>query len=218
MRLSDRIVAIACVGVIAAAASPVGTVSGLGDQDPAPVVMITLEKATNGVDADQAPGPSIPVGDPITWTYTVTNTGVVPLDGIVVSDDQGVIVDCQNVRTLAVGASLVCTGTGVAVEGQYMNVGWVTALAGVASAMATDPSHYLGIEAPSSDPVDASARPKVSVCHRTGPMGYELIQIAAPADPAHIAHGDGQIGEAVPDQPGTVFGPGCEVVAAPPAD
>jgi hypothetical protein len=218
MRLSDRIVALACVGVIAAAASPVGTVSGLGDQNPAPVVMITLEKATNGADADQAPGPSIPVGDPITWTYTVTNTGDVPLDGIVVSDDQDVIVDCQNIRTLAVGASLVCTGTGVAVEGPYMNIGTVTALAGPAPAMASDPSHYVGINAPSSDPVDASAQPKVSLCHRTGPEGYALIQVAAPADPAHLAHGDGHVGDAVPNQPGRVFGPACEVVAAPPAD
>jgi hypothetical protein len=66
--------------------------------------------------------------------------------------------------------------------------------------------------------VDASARPKVPVCHRTGAGGYGLIQIAAPSEPAHLAHGDGHIGGVVPNQSDSVFGPGCELVAAPPAD
>ena len=39
---------------------------------------IDVEKATNGQDADQAPGPEIPVGDPVTWTYGVTNVAGAP--------------------------------------------------------------------------------------------------------------------------------------------
>jgi len=36
---------------------------------------IDIEKATNGEDADNPTGPLIPVGDTVTWTYVVTNTG-----------------------------------------------------------------------------------------------------------------------------------------------
>ncbi len=40
---------------------------------------IDIEKATNGADADAPPGPFIPVGDAVNWTYVVTNTGNVAL-------------------------------------------------------------------------------------------------------------------------------------------
>ena len=51
---------------------------------------IDIEKSTNGEDADDPTGPQIPVGDPVTWTYVVTNPGDVPLADVVVTDDQGV--------------------------------------------------------------------------------------------------------------------------------
>ena len=48
---------------------------------------IHLEKATNGHDADQGPGPVIEPGTPLTWTYVVTNDGGAELDDVVVGDD-----------------------------------------------------------------------------------------------------------------------------------
>jgi uncharacterized repeat protein (TIGR01451 family) len=36
---------------------------------------IDIQKSTNGKDADAAPGPLIPVGNSVDWTYVVTNTG-----------------------------------------------------------------------------------------------------------------------------------------------
>ena len=60
--------------------------------------LIGIEKSTNGVDADDPPGPSVPVGDPISWTYVVTNLGEVTLSAITVTDDQGVAVSCPSRR------------------------------------------------------------------------------------------------------------------------
>jgi hypothetical protein len=108
---------------------------------------ITIEKATNGDDADTPPGPSIPIGDTVTWTYVVTNTSNVELINVAVVDDQGVTVSCPE-TTLAAGASMTCTATGVAVVGQYANVGTVTGVDPLeAELTASDPSHYLGVDA-----------------------------------------------------------------------
>jgi hypothetical protein len=53
--------------------------------------------------------------------------------------------------------------------------------------------------------------PKVQICHRTGNGSYHLIDISISAEPAHRAHGDATIGEAVPGSPGKKFGAGCSV-------
>jgi uncharacterized repeat protein (TIGR01451 family) len=105
---------------------------------------IDIEKATNGQDADTAPGPTIQVGDPVTWTYMVTNTGDVTLTGVTVTDDQGVNVTCPK-KTLQPGESMTCTGKGTAVKGQYRNVGAVTGAPPCGPAVTDqDASHYFG--------------------------------------------------------------------------
>jgi uncharacterized repeat protein (TIGR01451 family) len=166
---------------------------------------VQLVKSTNGEDANNAPGPTILVGNTVTWTYVVTNTGTVPLTNVVVTDDRGVTVTCPG-TTLAVGQSMTCTATGVAVEGQYRNVGTATASSTTASVTDTDPSHYFG-----RLPDDDGDGPKVQLCHRTGAGFYVLISVGVSAEPAHRAHGDGKVGEAVPGSPGKVFGSGCSV-------
>ncbi|MFE7466568.1 hypothetical protein ACFU6R_21030 [Streptomyces sp. NPDC057499] len=50
------------------------------------------------------------VGERVTYTYTVTNTGSQELTGIVVNDDRVTGVTCE-ATTLAPGASTTCTGT-----------------------------------------------------------------------------------------------------------
>ena len=54
---------------------------------------VQIEVATNGADADAAPGPSIVIGDPVNWTYEVTNTGVTPVSNVRVTDDGGTGLD-----------------------------------------------------------------------------------------------------------------------------
>jgi hypothetical protein len=82
---------------------------------------VDIEKLVNGVDADAPTGPMVGVGGPVDWTYAVTNTGNGGLTSIVVHDLDGVGVTCPS-STLAVGASMTCTGAGTAQSGQYSNV------------------------------------------------------------------------------------------------
>ena len=65
---------------------------------------------------------------------------------------------------------------------------------------------------PTSETADALARKaKVDVCHLDEDAAtYDLIQIAAPAVDAHLAHGDGLVGDAVPGQDGAVFDEACQ--------
>jgi hypothetical protein len=68
-----------------------GTEDPVDDEDPShyclPLPKIEIDKVTNGSD-----GPSLIPGEPVVWTYTVTNIGLIPLnrDEIDVTDNRGV--------------------------------------------------------------------------------------------------------------------------------
>ncbi len=178
------------------------------DANCQPVVpTIRIVKSTNGEDANEAPGPSITVGRTVTWTYVVTNNSLVTFTNVTVSDDKGVAVSCPK-ATLAATESMTCTGTGLAVAGQYSNIGTATASdpAGVPVSH-SDPSHYFG----EADDPGGPSGPKVSLCHKKGKGRYQLISVGASAEPAHRAHGDAKIGEPVPNEPGKSFGSDCAV-------
>lgn len=128
---------------------------------------IVVEKATNGEDADDPTGPIVEVGQPITWTYFVRNTGGLVLENVLLTDDNGTPNDssddfpitCRDGNgapvtplTLQPGKSnldlgLTCEATGIAISGQYGNVATVTGIADPSGETVTnsDPSHYLGL-------------------------------------------------------------------------
>ena len=119
---------------------------------------ITVEKATNGVDADDiADAPVVGVGDPVTWAYVVTNTGPADLVNVAVADDiEGPICD---IESLEANASVTCTSTGTAGVGTYRNL--ATA---------------------SGDPVDVDGQPAVDIDGQpvpspedTDPSGYRGV-------------------------------------------
>jgi LPXTG-site transpeptidase (sortase) family protein len=112
-------------------------------QNPA----LNIEKLTNGQDADVPPGPTVMIGDPVAWTYVVTNTGNVALTNVTVTDDKGVTVTCPQ-TTLAVAESMTCTASGTAQLGQYANIGTVTAYYGATLVNDSDASHYFGTSTP----------------------------------------------------------------------
>ncbi|CAA6819180.1 MAG: Unknown protein [uncultured Sulfurovum sp.] len=81
---------------------------------------IKVVKSTNGGDVV-----NILVGDIITWTYVVTNTGNTLLSDIVVTDDkEGNITNCVgdgSLEALNPTKSITCTKTGIAILGAYQN-------------------------------------------------------------------------------------------------
>ncbi|MCB0095743.1 MAG: choice-of-anchor E domain-containing protein [Caldilineaceae bacterium] len=113
---------------------------------------IDIEKSTNGADADLPPGPYIPMGDPVTWEYVVTNTGDMTLTDVTVTDSQGVVVTCPK-HILAPVEVMICTGQGIAALGQYANTGTVVGqpvdefdIPRGAPVTDADDSHYYGDE------------------------------------------------------------------------
>jgi uncharacterized repeat protein (TIGR01451 family) len=106
-------------------------------------------KYVNGQDANTVPGPTITVGNPVTWTFHVTNTGNVPLTGIVVTDDQGITVTIPK-TTLAIGESMTGTASSTATAGLYVNIGtatgnFVTIDLKTIKVEDSDPAYYTGV-------------------------------------------------------------------------
>ncbi len=115
---------------------------------------LTLKKFTNGEDADTPPGPTVPVGSPIVWTYIVTNTGAVELTNLTLTDDKLGPITCNEgaIPNLAPNQSFSCSVNGTAITvGQYANIGTVngtwTNPNGSFVITDTDPSHYFGAQA-----------------------------------------------------------------------
>jgi hypothetical protein len=114
---------------------------------PPPVPAIHIEKHTNGADADSAPGPYISVNETVTWTYIVTNTGAVNLTGIVVTDNHPGVTPIRisgdnGDNILQTTETWTYQATGVAVAGQYSNIGNVVGYYGAVEVSDSDPSHY----------------------------------------------------------------------------
>jgi hypothetical protein len=126
----------------------------LGSEDSVPFASVDIEKSTNGVDADNAPGPRIKKDEDLMWTYVVTNTGQVDLINVTVTDDKVADTDIHcpddgntdnRITTLPVGVSVICTAEGVVEKGPYMNIGTVVGTPPEGHDVTdTDKSHYFG--------------------------------------------------------------------------
>ena len=126
---------------------------------------IDIEKSTNGQDADTQNGaPRVNVGETVTWTYTITNTGETFLKEIKVSDDQiddnditFVGGDTNDNGLLDTDETWIYTATGTAEAGAYTNTGTVEGRAvwedrrhipeenGGGIVTDEDPSNYFGV-------------------------------------------------------------------------
>lgn len=94
---------------------------------------LTIDKSAVGV----VDGTPIPALSTLTWTYHVVNTGTESISAISVTDSQGVSVTCP-LTTLAVGASMDCSGTGpVGLGPAYQNTGTVVGVGDLTGGPAT---------------------------------------------------------------------------------
>ena len=138
----------------------IGTVVGyygalpVTDSDPSHYLglgpAIDIEKHTNGEDADVPTGPAVPVGGTVNWTYYVSNTGNVALTGINVTDNQPGVTPVyvsgdDGDGVLNITEIWIYQATGVAVAGQYANIGTAVGYSGLVQVTDSDPSHYLGL-------------------------------------------------------------------------
>ncbi len=180
--------------VMAGQYSNVGTVTGnpttgtpVTDSDPSHYLgvqfivgepAITLEKLTNGQDADLPTGPALSKDSAVTWTYVVTNTGGVGLTNVTVADSDAAVTAVCPKTTLAISESMTCTATGTAIEGQYENVGTATGMGDGKTVSDTDPSHYLGL------PEIITDLPSIQIEKLTN--GYDADGVASAP---HLHHG-----------------------------
>ncbi|MDP6350564.1 MAG: hypothetical protein QGG58_12465, partial [Chloroflexota bacterium] len=106
---------------------------------------IDIEKATNGEDADDPTGPLVPVGDAVTWTYVVTNTGNVELTnsgGLTIDAVDTILTSSSAGDTILIASSPITFAvdstqknlTATATESAAANVDNITVNAGVAAA------------------------------------------------------------------------------------
>ncbi|MFG2697135.1 LPXTG cell wall anchor domain-containing protein [Kitasatospora sp. NPDC048407] len=122
---------------------------------------------------------SAKVGDTITYTYTVTNTGSTVLTDVAVSDDRVSPVVCES-ATLEPGASTTCRGTYVVTE-EDAKAGHVT---NVATASARDPQGQLVESRPVSLCVTVSECPERE-------KGEGCVKVPRPGGPSKPPHAGG---------------------------
>jgi hypothetical protein len=121
------------------------------DREPCLDADVNLVKKTNGDDANEAPGPDVVIGAPVTWTFEVTNTGSDPLVNVRVYDRRylpttGNVVIVCTIAEIAPGDTVTCERTGVAEPGQYKNLGKADGYCGTIRVRDGDYSHYFGVE------------------------------------------------------------------------
>ena len=91
------------------------------------------------------------------------------------------------------------------------------ATAGPATADARAVGGFTTVRMSGDGPVVTGRPAKVAVCHYDDDAGaFRLIEVGAPALPAHVRHGDGVPGGAVPGQEGSTFDAACAPVAVDP--
>ena len=118
----------------------------VGSTSPA---IINIVKMTNGTDNNSPTGPYIPVGDPVTWTYNVTNPGSGNLTNIVVTDSEAGVTPAyvsgdDGDSVLETTEAWLYQASGPATAGQYANTGIATGYYGGFPVSDTDPDHYFG--------------------------------------------------------------------------
>jgi hypothetical protein len=111
---------------------------------------IQVVKKTNGQIYASAPGPTIPVGCPVSWQYVVTNVGENSLSSVTLTDNKvtvpsGHTGDTNSNGLLDKTETWIYTASGTAISGQYTNTASVSGSDSAGHpATDTDISYYYG--------------------------------------------------------------------------
>ena len=119
--------------------------------DQSPSLALTKSAAVTDVDADGRTD----LGDRITWSFLVTNTGTTTLTTVGVDDPTAGAVTCP-ATTLARGASETCTSATYAITQADVDAGVVS---NTATATASDPEGHTVISAASTTDTPVTRRP-----------------------------------------------------------
>ncbi len=154
---------------------------------------IDIEKYVNGNDVDtEGEAAALTVGDEVTWTYVVTNTGTLPLDMVTVSDDVlGTV--CVLGGLLAPGEQHTCTMTGVAQEGLHGMTGSVSAVPeeGSTGVFDSDPSWYRASVATTTTTQATTTTTEAPTTTTSAPpevMGTTVVNNPSDNSPQVLAH------------------------------
>jgi hypothetical protein len=127
---------------------------------------IDVTKLTNGTNNNSAPGPSVPVGSTVTFTYVVSNAANDPLQGVAVRDDNGTgnLADDFN-ATFASGdgngnglldpsETWIFNASRIATAGQHTNIAVAsgTPTGGGAPVQDSDADNHFGVASPTPTP------------------------------------------------------------------
>ncbi len=112
---------------------------------------LTLEKDVNGAHQPATPGLYVPSGQPVTYTYIVTNPGDLTVAGVNVTDNPAQTITCPSTQ-IPPHSSLTCTATaGPATAGPHADTATVDGQpliggnpAGPRTTPATDTANYFG--------------------------------------------------------------------------
>ena len=130
------------------------------------VPAINVVKLTNGTDNNSAPGPFVPVGSSVTFTYVVTNPGDVPLSGVTVQDNNGTPVNPTDDFNATFGGgdtngngfldlleTWTFSASRIATPGQYSNIATAigTPTPGGSPVSDTDTDNHFGTNQPPND-------------------------------------------------------------------
>ena len=108
---------------------------------------VSIETMLSGTGADTVPGVSTLAGSTLAVSYQVTNSGIIDLVNIAVTDDQGLSITCPY-TALGPGGSMTCTAQTTALAGQNAHVGSVSAdlLVPATPITASDTAYYYGYQ------------------------------------------------------------------------
>ena len=143
---------------------------------------LALDLLLNGTAQPTAPGASVTVGDALTWTYTLTNTGVVTLTGVDVTDDlagRSDLVAAGFAGTLAPGESVTFTTGSAALAGRINDTATAAGTTGTGQAVSATATGWYTATAVTAPPSNGPRILAITGVGLGGAAGLALLLIGA---------------------------------------